>query len=71
MQWISVKKELPEEGVLVLTIDSRFVEIREYRLDYLIKYESEPGGYIWACRFQDEMYNVTHWMPLPSAPEKE
>lgn len=68
MEWISVKKALPEEGELVLTIDSR-ESLEQYRVDYIIKFENIEEPYIWAYRLCDDWEDVTHWMPLPKPPK--
>lgn len=67
MKWISVKDKLPEEGTDVLSCN---IKSKEIAIDYIVKFESEPLGYIWACRLQDEFNNVTHWMPLPELPNE-
>lgn len=70
MDWISVKDRLPEERVRVLTIDSRFPESVEYRIDYIILFEDPKEPYIWARRLVDEYDKVTHWIPLPEPPKE-
>ena len=65
-RWIKVSEMFPELGVPVLmrvTCGSRFnVEEGKYK-----------GGSEWAncwCSIRNEnLYPVTHWMPLPDAPE--
>ncbi len=61
-KWISVKDHLPLEGELVLIhrIGERLT------VDYRIEIEGLPT--IWACLLEDEIYKVTHWMPLPERP---
>ncbi len=55
MEWISVKERLPDEGVLVLTIDNSHALYPEYRLDYIVTFEAtDPEPYIWARRLVDE-----------------
>lgn len=74
MEWISVEDRLPEEGVEVLTIedvhalttDNSHIEYKEYRLDFIAKFENEV---IWARRLENEYDRVTHWMPLPEPPK--
>jgi Protein of unknown function (DUF551) len=61
-EWISVKDRLPEEGTLVLIHRTG----EPLSVDYTVDIPSE--GPIWACLLQDEMYKVTHWMPLPEPP---
>lgn len=63
--WIKVENELPEEEIDVLTYDEKNNELR---IDHLISLKEENPPYLWACRYQDEMYDVSHWMPLPKGP---
>lgn len=69
--WISVKDRLPEESGTYLTVDMD-TEIPYMRtLDYSAKWHG------WnCCNYLDDEkqakayeMNVTHWMPLPDAPE--
>ncbi len=61
-KWISVKDRLPEEGERVL-----IYRIGEpLSIDYMIDLTPKPP--IWACLYEDEMYKVTHWKPLPEPP---
>lgn len=66
MNWISVKERLPEEGVLVLTINTVFAEYPEYKADYLVDFGEEK---VWAHRLWDDHHKVSHWMPLPEPPK--
>lgn len=69
MNWINVQESLPEEGRKVLTIDARGpIELVEYRIDYIILFDE--GEHIWACRYDREQNEVTHWMPLPEPPKQ-
>lgn len=63
-EWIGVEERLPEEGVLVLIHRTG----ERLSVDYLIDLSPEPS--IWACLRHDEMYKVTHWMPLPESPNE-
>jgi len=56
-EWISVKERLPEIGVMVLV----------HRLEgyYSVDQYRQLHGEI-----RSFMYNVTHWMPLPSPPKQ-
>ena len=70
-EWISVKDEMPKEGVKVLAycacslgknplLDDWFMKV-----DYISKYSKdwEIGAYYG--------YEITHWLPLPEPPEVE
>ena len=56
-QWIPVSERLPDDDDLVLVYDSE-----------------GSCGYIYTLRvyreFFDKFKGVTHWMPLPAAPEQ-
>lgn len=63
-RWISVKERLPEKGVEVLTRD-RYGNIRNRSL-YVFSNETKvfrPDGL-----FPGK--HITHWMPMPEAPEE-
>jgi hypothetical protein len=71
--WISCKERQPEESGTYLTVDmdSEFPYMRT--LDYSAKWHG------WnCCNYLDDEkqakayeMNVTHWMPMPDAPEVE
>ena len=64
-RWISVNERLPEEGVWVLTWD-RYGNIRNRSL-FVFSDETKifrPDGL-----FPGK--HITHWMPMPEAPEEE
>ena len=66
LEWHSVKNELPEEGVRVLTLDKD----GEYRVDYVMKFDDDDEEpYIWAYRLVTDWECVTHWCHLPSPPK--
>ena len=62
MKWISVKDELPEEYTNIITVLGGTVRTNIYR--------NSKG---WASEdfCTSSMRDVTHWMPLPSPPEKD
>lgn len=63
-RWISVNERLPEEGVWVLTRE-KYGKIRNRSLHVL----SDGTNRFWPDRlFAGE--HITHWMPLPEAPEE-
>ena len=69
--WISVDERLPEDGERILTLTrkgsinicQRHKEEDDYSSWYLWTYSRLTGGY-----YLDE--HVTHWQPLPPAPEQ-
>lgn len=83
MEWISIEEELPYpyDFVLVLSTTKGTNEPKPMTLARLI-----PGGKLWEFLheykdgsgvgvYQDlewnvDMEDITHWMPLPSPPEK-
>lgn len=57
--WISVDEELPSEGKYTVTINKvGFQAVRYYK-----------GGK-WFSSYGNEYGDITHWLPLPQAPEK-
>lgn len=63
-RWISVKERLPEEGVWVLTRDI-YGKIRNSSL-YVLR---DGTNMFWPNRLFPGKH-ITHWMPLPKAPEE-
>jgi len=69
VNWIDVNKQLPSEGVKVLTYD---IKSKECRIDYLVHFEDgDPPTDYWACILIDDHNKVTHWMELPAPPSEE
>lgn len=77
MEWISVKDRLPEndEDVLVYHWDDRHICVGcfdESRVSFYI--ESDGTKFYTDCGWETDIPwaqkgQVTHWMPLPEAPE--
>jgi hypothetical protein len=71
-QWISVKERLPEEDVAVLV----YGQVLNDPPDVLGVRRRYNGDQDWKHTWESEdgfIYredDVTHWMPLPKAPEK-
>ena len=63
--WVSVKDRLPEDGEGVLTYDTNFGQ----RVDYMLKVDCMEEPYVWCNRLVTDWEAVTHWQPLPKAPE--
>lgn len=69
-EWIKCSERLPEPGLRVLATDGSFVGEA---------YMSAAGNWYrygtpWAVAWKDwskDNTTVTHWMPLPDAPEVE
>lgn len=62
-EWISVEDRLPKEGDIVLC----YMEFGEQRMAWWDESEN-----CWAGQLIDyHKEQVTHWMPLPSAPKGE
>ena len=67
-KWIRVQDAVPEEGVCVLTYNSKD---SIYSVDYIIEFEMiHEAGFIWANCLMAHGLDITHWMPLPEAPAK-
>ncbi len=64
-QWISVEERRPEPGVRVIATDGVFVgEAYGGMLGEWRRYDN------YLCWFDVTGQEVTHWMPLPEAPEE-
>lgn len=61
-EWISVDERLPKDGETVLTISSE----EEMAVCF---YETELEGIFQQCHGLVQIYNITHWMPLPEPPK--
>ena len=60
-RWIPVTERLPDDDATVLTYKNGILEVQKY----------EKGRNGWSCNgWFWSMANVTHWMPLPEAPEE-
>jgi len=65
-KWISVKDELPEEGLSVLVYDDYD---DRFRVDHVRPYQEEKQR--WHTAAGPGWGYVTHWMPLPDQPEEK
>ena len=66
-RWIPVTERLPEIHTDVLVVD----KAHDMAVGSL---EKLWDGEVWVCPFSavdDEHCRITHWMPLPQAPESE
>ena len=63
--WISVKDRLPDEGQECLFVYMRDVWCGDYR-DGQFRFQRQ-----YALITKADAEKVTHWMPLPDAPEVE
>lgn len=66
LEWISVKYKLPAENIEVLACDNYDIRIAEYGIGYVENVERQG----WWIDQNFDWDEVTHWMPLPSLPEK-
>lgn len=62
--WISVNEKLPEDGSDVLAYMNNEVESRIIPANY-------DHGVWFDCLFNCSVTDITHWMKIPSPPEKE
>lgn len=62
-QWISVKERLPRNYIEVLVFDAIDREMFLGAIGSSGEWEV-PG-------YRTEMFNVTHWMPLPKPPKEK
>lgn len=79
MEWISVKDKLPEPvldsvgnelGTIVIVCDNGLVDVAIYYKNTLWDKQNYWIVAATSCSDygSDELLNVTHWMPLPEAP---
>ena len=64
-EWVSVEEKLPEDNTQVVMWSARWkiAEAGIYYNQHFWVYSEIGDGYI--------ADNITHWMPLPSPPDKE
>ena len=67
MKWISMEDEWPENGKVVLCADelNSFVSLGQYRDDD----DEDYFNLMWIADVEGDTV-ITHWMPLPPAPER-
>ena len=72
-KWISVAEKLPEGEVLAANFSEGTFGYKECILGYICTNEIASLGEkfveYFATNAYETLYVVTHWMPLPSAPE--
>ena len=61
-RWIPVTERLPEDGSDILAVLSYCGEVRIIPANY-------DRGVWYDCIFNRVAEHITHWMPLPTAPE--
>lgn len=68
-KWINVKEKLPEKNTYVLmAASSGYVTTTFYTEPMYYKNDCKVSA--WFEHANNNHYVVTHWMPLPKAPEK-
>jgi len=69
MEWISVKKWLPNHDEIVLITNKNYYPSSAIFLSTIN--DKDEKGFMWmdANSSDSEYYDVTHWMPLPSLPK--
>lgn len=67
-QWISVSERLPDEGVLCIVFGVNGVVNNHFEYYKPTHIQGYFDSVIDGCVF--ELTEVTHWMPLPAAPEQ-
>ena len=66
-EWVSVNDRLPEEdGCYLVYIVANFCP--ENKQIITLYFSKLSNRFIYGS---DEIFTVTHWMPLPEAPERE
>lgn len=62
-RWIPVTERLPEDGENVIVFVRSCADWWTMDIDWCV------NGH-WVINADDEWHNITHWMPLPSAPKE-
>lgn len=68
-KWISVEDRLPNVEVLAANFAPKTYGYKEYIIGYVSVEKCTEHGKYCASNDYEILYNVTHWMPLPSMPE--
>lgn len=70
-KWISVEDRLPEQDTPVLITQHEYVDVLKQRYFDVCVYLD--GGWIDPHADSDyiEVYEPTHWMPLPEPPKED
>ncbi|MHB8096088.1 MAG: DUF551 domain-containing protein [Erysipelotrichaceae bacterium] len=63
-EWISISEKEPEESGYYLVYDSR--KYNSHNVCLLWFFKKDDGYSYWEG---ENIYTITHWMPLPAAPE--
>jgi len=75
-KWISVKDKLPERRKIILLYNNKFEDFFIGYLDSWILWDDFFWYYYDSCRlcvYRDKypFEQISHWMPLPKAPEEK
>lgn len=68
-KWISVEDRLPAGEVLAANFAPKTCGYQEYIIGYVSGEKCTEPGKCFAENDYEILYNVTHWMSLPSMPE--
>lgn len=74
MEWTKVEDKLPKDKQIILVIDniSKVISMARFReFDEPEKFETEDMFEVMNIFELEIDYSVTHWMPLPNAPEDD
>lgn len=73
MEWISVKDKLPKDDTKVLVCESKFGMLERSDVFFGYYYGDKwhwenPQSEIVEYKSDQDMWTITHWMPLPNLP---
>jgi hypothetical protein len=73
MEWVDAKEKTPNEGQNVIAIGTWFWEINGIgKSDYMgIGTWNNGEVHIDSDTYSTEIWDITHWMPLPEWPNSE
>ena len=73
-RWVKANERTPEPEIPVLIMLNGVFRIGEVRCEYPSREESYKPFFYWDDPYDDgqpwEVFDVTHWMPLPAEPVK-
>ena len=69
--WIPVDERLPDIGKRVPVIDADYMNEKQPLIAYRYETTNSKDGWFWQFLGESKLVLITHWMPLPPAPEAD
>ena len=64
-EWVAIKDQMPESGLLVLTCNMKAQELRDF---FMVAWQADG---VWLSNAIKPTLSPTHWMHLPYAPVQQ